>query len=224
VTTTSEIAYGEGAVDGSRHFAYGSYTLDDHFYMDVALFKGDEDYNHQRELTIGALQGSTASEHDGESYSSYIETGGLLTSRSTMLQPFGSLEYIYFREDGFIESGGGPLGLRIEDTERDLLVSNLGVRATKMWAADHWTIMPEISLAWRYDIDPADYSTTASFVSAPGQYFVLDGKEDSPHALAIGASLDIANYGKFRSILDFTGELFTDDNRYDVEWRLEYNF
>ncbi|MBW2172836.1 MAG: autotransporter domain-containing protein, partial [Deltaproteobacteria bacterium] len=224
VTTTSQIAYGEGAVGGSRHFAYGSYTLDDHFYVDIAMFKGDEDYNHQRQLTIGALEGSTASEHDGESYSSYIETGGLLTSRSTILQPFGSLEYIYFREDGFTESGGGPLALRIEDTERDLLVSHLGVRATKRWAADSWTIMPEISLAWRYDIDPADYSTTASFVSAPGQYFVMDGKEDSPHALAIGASLDIGNYGKFRSILDLTGELFTDDNRYDVEWRLEYNF
>ncbi|MBW1742645.1 MAG: autotransporter domain-containing protein, partial [Deltaproteobacteria bacterium] len=224
VSTTSELAYGEGVVDGSRHFAYGSYTLDDHFYMDIGMFKGEEDYSHQRELTIGALEGSTASEHDGESYSSYIETGGLLNSRSAMLQPFGSLEYIYFREDGFTESGGGPLALRIEDTERDLLVSHLGVRATKMWTADDWTIMPEISLAWRYDIDSADYSTTASFVSAPGQYFVIDGKEDSPHALAIGASLDIGNYGKFRSILDVTGELFTDDNRYDVEWRLEYNF
>ena len=108
--------------------------------------------------------------------------------------------------------------------ERDLLISDLGIRVAKMWAVDSWTVMPEISLAWRYNIEPADYSTTASFVSAPGEYFVIDGKEDATHALDIGASLNIANYGKFRSILDFSGELFTDEDRYDVAWTLEYNW
>jgi outer membrane autotransporter protein len=223
VTTTSELTDGHGVVSGSKHFAYGSYMLDE-FYVDVAFFYGNEAHSHQRDLKIGTREGSTASEHDGESFSSYIETGKLLTSGSSILQPFGSLEYIHFREEGFTESGGGPLALKIEDKERDRLISNLGISAAKMWAVDGWTIMPEISLAWRYNIEPADYSTTASFVSAPGEHFVIDGKEDSTHALAIGASLDIANYGKFRSILDFSGELFTDEDRYDVEWTLEYNW
>ena len=223
VTTTSELTDGVGVVSGSKHFAYGSYMLDE-FYVDVASFYGNEAHSHERELTIGALEGSTASEHASESFSCYIETGKLLTSGSSIIQPFGSLEYVYFKEEGFTESGGGPLALKIEDKERDMLVSNLGISAAKMWAVNRWTIMPEISLSWRYNIEPADYSTTASFVSAPGEHFVIDGKEDSTHALAIGASLDIANYGKFRSILDFNAELFTDENRYNVEWKLEYNF
>jgi outer membrane autotransporter protein len=127
-------------------------------------------------------------------------------------------------EEGFTEAGGGPLALKIENKEQDMLISNLGIRAAKMWAVEGWTIMPEISLAWRYNIKPADYSTTASFVSAPGEYFVIDGKEASTHALAIGASLDIANAGKFKTVLDFNGEVFNGENNYDVEWKLEYNF
>jgi hypothetical protein len=223
VTTTTEFTDGDGIVSGSKHFAYGSYMLDE-FYVDLAFFYGDEAHSHRRELTVGALEGSTASEHDSESFSSYIETGKLLTFDSSILQPFGSLEHVHFKEEGFTESGGGPLALKIEDKECDMLVSNLGISAAKMWAVDGWTIMPEISLAWRYNIEPADCSTTASFVSAPGEHFVIDVKEDSTHALAIGASLDIAKYGKFRSVLDFSGELFTDENRYDVEWKLEYKF
>jgi len=134
------------------------------------------------------------------------------------------MEYIHFVEDGFTEAGGGPLALKIEDKEQDSLISNLGIRAAKMWAVDHWTIMPEISLAWRCNIKPVDFSTTASFVSAPGEYFVIDGKEASTHALAIGASLDIANAGRFKTKLDFNGEVFNNENRYDVAWKLEYNF
>jgi hypothetical protein len=223
VTTTSELIDGDGVVSGFKHFAYGSY-LQDEIYMDVAFFYGNEAYNHERDITIGTLEGSTASEHASESFSYYIETGKLLTSGSSILQPFCSLEYIYFKEEGFTESGGGPLALKIEDKERDMLISNLGISAAKMWAVNQWTMIPEISLAWRYYFEPADYSSTASFVSAPGEHFVIDGKEDSTHALAIGASLDIANYGKFRSLLDFSSELFTDENIYDLEWKLEYNF
>jgi uncharacterized protein with beta-barrel porin domain len=223
VTTTSEFSDGDGVVSGVKHFAYGSFMLDD-LYMDLAFLYGDEDYTHQRNLAIGALGGSTASEHDGESFSSYMETGKVLMLGSTVFYPFGSLEYIHVEEEGFTEFGGGPLALKIEDKEQDMLISNLGIRAAKMWAVEGWTIMPEISLAWRYNIEPGDYSTTASFVSAPGEYFVIDGKEASTHALAIGASLDIANAGKFKTILDFNGEVFNGENRYDVAWKLEYNF
>jgi outer membrane autotransporter protein len=223
VATTTEFTDGDGVVSGSKHFAYGSYMLDE-FYVDLGFLYGDESYRHRRKLTVGALEGLMASEHDGESFSSYVETGKLLTFVSSVLQPFGSLEYVHFRQEGFTESGGGPLALKIEEKDYDMLVSNLGFSAAKMWALDGWTIMPEVSLAWRYNIEPADYSTTASLVSAPGEYFVIDGKEDATHALAIGASLDIANYGKFRSILDFNGELFTDENFYNVEWKLEYNW
>ena len=223
VTTPLDFTNGDGVVSGFKNFAYGSYMLDD-VYMDLAFFYGNETYSHHRDLTIGDLKGSTVSEHDGESFSSYFETGKLLTSGSTIFQPFGSLEYMHFMEEGFTESGGGPLALKIEDMERDQLVLNLGIRAAKMWALDRWTIMPGISVGWRYNIEPGDYSTKASFVSAPGEYFVIDGEEDSTHALAVGASLDIANAGKFRSILDFSGELFNHENRYDVGWKLEYNF
>ena len=223
VTTTAAFTDGDNTASGEKQFAYGSYMLDD-YYMDAAFFYGNESYDHQRDITIGIYEGTAASDHESESFSSYVETGKLLTSGSTIFQPFASLKYIYFREDGFTESGGGPVALKIEDMERDLLISNLGIRVAKMWAVDSWTVMPEISLAWRYNIEPADYSTTASFVSAPGEYFVIDGKEDATHALAIGASLDIANYGKFRSILDFSGELFTDEDRYEVAWTLEYNW
>jgi len=223
ITTTSAFTDGDNTASGEKQFVYGSYTLDD-YYMDAAFFYGNESYDHQRDITVGIYGGTAASNHESESFSSYVEIGKLLASGLTIFQPFASLEYVYFREDGFTESGGGVLALKIEDMERDLLISDLGIRVAKMWAVDSWTVMPEISLAWRYNIEPADYSTTASFVSAPGEYFVIDGKEDATHALDIGASLNIANYGKFRSILDFSGELFTDEDRYDVAWTLEYNW
>jgi hypothetical protein len=42
--------------------------------------------------------------------------------------------------------------------------------------------------------------------------------------MAVGASLDIAKAGRFKTMLDFNGEVFNGENPYDVAWKLEYNF
>jgi len=223
VTTTSKFTNGNNNVSGLKHFAYGSYSFGD-FYVDTAFFYGNEDHTNQREIKVGTSSGTTVSAHDSESYSSYIETGKLLMFGSTSFQPFGGLEYMYLKEDGFTESDNGPLTLKIQGVKRDLLISNLGVRATKIWVVDNWMIMPKLSIAWRYDITPEDYNTTASFISAPGEYFAIEGKRNSINALDVGVSLDIINFGKFGASVDFSSELFNNENNYDMGWKLKYDF
>ena len=72
-------AEGDGSVSGIKHFIYGSYSLDD-YYMDAALFYGNEEYSHSRSVTPGSINSSFASEHD-----SLVIPGCLPSSLSILL-------------------------------------------------------------------------------------------------------------------------------------------
>jgi len=223
ISTTTAFTDGMNMAYGHKDFVYSSFNHDD-LYMNMAAFYGNESYNQQRDIGVGVYEGTTVSEHASDSFSSYVEMGRLISSYNSIFQPFASLRYMNLEEDGFTESGGGVLALKIKDADRELLTSHLGFRASKLWVFDQWTVMPEVSLAWRYHIKSVDYSTTASFVSMPDQTFLVKGEDDDDHALDIGAALNIGKLGKFDFSMNFNGEVLTDKEKYDLGWEIKYRF
>ena len=165
-----------------------------------------------------------SSDHRSNSYSSYVEAGRLFKSGSLIFQPYTSLEYMLIEEEAFTESGGGPMVLRINDASREQLVSNIGVRTSTIFRFDKMRILPEISIAWRYYMNSADMSTTASFVAAPNEFFTINGGRDKFHALDLGAALKFLHNDNFNMNLSFNGELLGQEDKYDVQWKLEYKF
>ena len=146
---------GSGNIVSDFVSLYGS-CFDDRMYLDGAIGYGRQSYDNKRHLEVGELTQTARSDHDGDAYSAFAEAGYNCGSEKCILQPFGSLQYVYLDEDSFREHGADGANLLVEGRQIDSLVSQLGARFFRPFRSGSWDFIPGVSVAWRHDFDIDD--------------------------------------------------------------------
>ena len=196
---------GAGDIESLVGSLYGSFFTE-RLYVDTALAYGQQDYENTRNIVIGPLLGTAASEHEGTLFSANLGAGYYFPVDHWFWGPFGSLLYTQLDEDGFTEKGAGALNLAVESRTTESLLSWLGLRAGRAFRFDGATFLPEVSLAWLHDFDIDDSVTTAAIAGAPGSSFSIPGQSMETDGVNAGAALSLISKNGYRASLKYGGD------------------
>ena len=82
----------------------------------VALNAGAarQGYSSRRTLDIGGQTGTLAADWNGYSFSGNLQLGYTLTTGRLQITPSNTIGYLQLRQNGFTETGGGPLAITLD--------------------------------------------------------------------------------------------------------------
>ena len=89
-------------IDGGQFSVYLHREYGDGYLTGVAGY-GHNSFDVGRSIVFGSIDRSANANYSGNNYSTYVEMGRNLHGRYLHWQPFGALEYIGVRQDGFTE-------------------------------------------------------------------------------------------------------------------------
>jgi uncharacterized protein YhjY with autotransporter beta-barrel domain len=214
---------GDSDVDAFIGSLYGSWFTKN-YYLDASLSYGYQEYDNNRNITIGAIHRNADSDHDGSIFSGYLEGGYNFSFGRWMLGPYATMNYLYLDEDGFTESGAGSLNLSVDDRETDALLSQLGAVVAGRLSYDNFELMPELRLAWKHDFDIDDQVVTSAFAGAPGVKFSIDGQDLEQNSLVVEVGATLFYKNGLSVPIKYAAELRDDYTAHGVLGLIRYEF
>ncbi|MBV9592080.1 MAG: autotransporter outer membrane beta-barrel domain-containing protein, partial [Hyphomicrobiales bacterium] len=159
-----------------------------------------------RQLAALGLPGSATSSPNGQTYSSYAETGYRFSQQGFAVTPYAGLGYIHAHINGFTESGG--LGaLSVNAGSSDSLATDLGVRlTTSVSIAGLNPIQPEVKLGWRHEFLDAAQTLTAALAGLPGSNFGVTGTNFGRESALVGVGATQALGSSARLFVAYDGQ------------------
>ncbi len=140
------------------------------------LLNGGLGYDHgdvRRTIEIGNVSASTRGWFDGWQANGYFERGLSVAHQGWNLQPYGALQYLYLRQDGFRETGGGLLNLAVSGIDAHSLRGILGGRVSTTRRGPAGLVMtPEFRAAWLHEFLDTEQSFNAGLADLGGSYTV----------------------------------------------------
>ncbi|MEA1947231.1 MAG: autotransporter domain-containing protein [Thermodesulfobacteriota bacterium] len=214
---------GDSDVDAFVGSLYGSWFTE-RYYLDASLSYGYQEYDNTRNITIGAIERTATSDHDGNIFSGYLEGGYNYSFGRWMLGPFGTLNYLYLDEDGFTESGAGSLNLSVDDRQTEAMFSQLGAVVAGRLTYENFELMPELRLAWKHDFDIDDQVVTSVFVGAPGVKFSIDGQDIERNSLMVEVGATLLHKNGLSVPIKYAAELRNGYTAHGVLGLIRYEF
>jgi outer membrane autotransporter protein len=213
----------DGDIDTVYSSLYGSYYTRNG-YIDGALSYGGQDYYNKRQVVIGPIQREAWSEHDGDMFSAFTEGGYNIDVNTWVLQPFVSLFYINLDEEGFAEKGADSVNLIISDRETESLVSELGLRVSRLYELNSGIMIPELGVAWNYDFDIDDRIITAAFAGSPNSLFSMEGQHVEKNGVSVGAGITLMNKSGLITSVKYSGEFRDSYSAHGIIGELRHEF
>jgi outer membrane autotransporter protein len=202
---------------------YGSYFTE-RMYFDTTLSYGRQFYDNVRLVEVGAFGGAAHSDHHGNVYSAYAETGWNINLKKWTLQPFAALRYTLLDEQSYDESGVAGVNLRVEGQKTDALVSDLGLRFAYPFKKNTWLCIPEATVVWNHDFDLDDRRIVSAFDGSPTMTFITDGRDIDEDGAILGASLTLINRDNVSISMKYTGELRNHYEAHALSGGIRYEF
>lgn len=162
-------------VDSHQFGAFVSNETDDD-YCTLAGSMGYDNYRARRYLDFDAPIAALGDHHGWQS-AAYLERGRSFRGQRWSLQPYGALQYIYLRQEAFVESRADELNLDVDGSNlnsfRGLLgsrlVRRLGDRSTNPATLSFRTI-------WMHEfLQDTTGLVSTGFASGPGPSFAIRG-------------------------------------------------
>jgi len=214
---------GQGDIESYFGSLYGSYFTD-RMYFDTTLSYGRQCYENVRAVEVGTSTGPAHSDHHGDVYSAYVETGWNLSLAEWTLLPFAGLRYTILDEDSYEEFGVEGVNLRIEERKTDALISDLGLRFARPFEKGTWLCIPEATVAWEHDFDLDDRRITAAFDGSPATTFVTDGRDIDKDGIVLGAGVTLIRKNNLSLSVKYTGELRSHYEAHALTGGIRYEF
>ena len=222
--------------DGWGVSIYGSYSMDNGFFVDGLISYAKNDYTLKRNVNY-TINGENAiqvakSDPDADVWSFNVGTGYTFYQESWSITPSLRLNYLQNEVDGFTErmtnptATGGAMALSLSSQTYDSFTSNLGIQIANAISHKSGVIVPQLRIGWVHEFQNDQERVGARFVDDINNQplFVLTDKRVSDYAdLSLGVS---AQFAQGRSaFLSYNTILGYDDvtyNAVNVGARLEF--
>jgi uncharacterized protein with beta-barrel porin domain len=168
----------------------GQYLNDGFYFMDVDTYTGGS-YTATRNINVGNLDYTATGNPNTNQWLHYNELG--LTYQNGYnwwLQPFAGVQYVYYKQNGFTESGAGPLSLSVNSQSVNSLRPSLGIRFYKELHCHGMRVVPVVSGRYQHECADGTPLITSSFVDAPTVSFNTAGA-------TLGRDFGLFNLGGF---------------------------
>jgi len=192
-------------IDSQLFSLYSSYVTNTGF-IDGSLSYGYNSYTTQRDATIGLINNTVLSEHNGDVYGASLAAGLFFLVNTWDLETYGVLQYQQQDEDGFQETGTGGISLSVAPRKSDLLSSEVGFRFGKQFKKRSSSIFTEFGIAWLHEFKD-DSSIEASFVDSPNSSFTVDAQDIDNDGVLLNFGLSYTNKKGFTGTAEYRSDI-----------------
>lgn len=195
---------------------YGSFYVNDNFYVDTRISYGKPDFDQSRELDFSVgdvhIQRTAVGQTDANQYSVAMSAGYNFHKNSWNITPNASISYVNTTINGFTETGAGDFNFRFAEQAIESMVWSAGVNLSKAISLKNGVITPQFDFNYNYESLNDSNDIRAWFVMAPAdEVFIIE--TDSPDRTYGSAGLGIVYissngkqaYINYRSILGLEG-------------------
>ncbi|MEM9493877.1 MAG: aminotransferase class III-fold pyridoxal phosphate-dependent enzyme, partial [Myxococcota bacterium] len=136
-------------------------------------------HDQDRDIRVGNLVSTASGDFDSDRVLARLEGGAAFPLMAGLdIEPIGSVEYTWLREDRVTESGGGAAALRVDARSHGVLATTAGVRLSTQltrfaylgryleWSVGVWRA--ELDARWHSTWQDADRDIEAQLAAAPG--------------------------------------------------------
>jgi uncharacterized protein with beta-barrel porin domain len=202
--------FGAGRINSLYGSLYGTYNGERSYlggipYLESILCYGHHMYNNNRRIRIGTIERGADSDHDGNSFSVFMEAGYALPVKQWAVQPFASLLYTHLNEGSIQETGADSLNMTVDGRQTNSVVSELGLRVARPIKTSKGNLTPEIKAAWQHDFAVDNRTLLVSFAGAPTG-LPVDGRKLSQDSVTTSAGLSFTSKGGITTSLRYDGE------------------
>jgi uncharacterized protein with beta-barrel porin domain len=142
--------FSAGKADTFRVGPYASW-FNDQRYFDWSLTGGFHDNNIGRLVDVGGNDYLAHGLYHANDLSLYVESGRDYHLGAYTVSPLLSLQYIYYRQNGFAESNGDIASLIVHPLDANSLRSRLGAQVTRVQQWGQAKIVPEVFAGWAHE-------------------------------------------------------------------------
>jgi len=222
-TVTSDVSGGDMDSSQFNGSAYGLW-FGDAGYVDLVAGFGTGSFDLQRSIVIGsgadAAEPDTGNPNDGADDVAFGETdsssfrfgvgGGLeINSGPLMFAPYARLSYLQVELDGYEETGGSALALRVEDQSIDSLTAGFGVRLVGTYSGSRAVLSPQLSLEMVQELMDDSRQIVSTYLHDPRSLplvIVTDEPDRTYYSVGFGLAAVFTNgvqvFGEARSLMD----------------------
>jgi outer membrane autotransporter protein len=186
---------GDGAdIDTYQVTAYGSRDFGK-WFLEAMLAYARQNFSTTRNTGISGI---AVGDFDGDLWAARITAGWpIAMGQRVTVTPMAGLEWNYLKQDGYTETGGGPLSQTVESESADRLRSALGVRVGTQAELGNFTLRPSVHLFWRHEFFNDGIDSTATFTGG-GAAFTTPGQDITRNTFNIGAQITMETSKSFQ--------------------------
>lgn len=174
------------------------------WFIDAAATYGFHMFDTTRHITVPQAV-TTEADYNAHDGTLYVDAGADFEFRGWLLTPMASLQYMHLFQEGFSESGGGPVAdLTVDDQSFDSLISRIGVTISYPLDYASMIFIPEFALGWQHEFLADKQDVTANFAGG-GSAFTIQTGIPNRDGIFYGAGVSV--------LLDDTKSLYI---RYDA--------
>ena len=171
---------------------FGAYNYHDDGFNYYSLIGGLQfsGYDSRRLLQFDGIDRVASGSFSGWQGYGYLERGVKFQAAGSTLQPFAALQYIYLRQNGFIETGAESLNLNVAGLDANSLRSQLGGRLQLGGLSGiHGRLLPEVRAIWLHEFLETTSVVNSFFAPIGGGSFAVKGLNLGRDWALLGAGL-----------------------------------
>lgn len=205
---------------------YGNFYPVEHWYVDWVVGYSRNDYDGKRRIQFGSIDSSAKFDSDGHQYSAGASTGYEWNYQAWQYSGYVRADYVKSEIDGYAESGGAGLALRVADQSARSLEGGIGARLSYAWSFSKGVLVPGIDAELVHQFKDDQRAVKVAFVDAPdaGEFGLETSELDSTY-FNIGLSLTGAFTGGKSAYVRYetaVGRNDVRDNTIEAGVRLEF--
>lgn len=176
---------------GSGQFGgYLRRNFDGGRHISLAGGFGFDNYESARTVNVGGFNANAVGNYDGWQSVAYGEYGRTFRVGRGRLTPYAGLQYIYLRQNSFMETGAAPVNLDVAGIDAHSLRNVLGLRFDRSRRMRGGRMLtPQVRAAWLHEYLATSTAGSNRFVGIGGTSFAAQGLDLGRDWALLGAGL-----------------------------------
>jgi len=168
---------------------YASYS-DSGWYINALGSYGFADYSQNRNVSIGAFNGTATSSPGGGQIVGDLDGGYDFHAGNWTFGPTLGLQYVHLDVDGYTETGLPGADLTVNENQSDSLRSLLGGRVSYTVKSGSLLFVPHLSAGWQHEFLDQSRGITSQFNGLGAGSFTVNTPNPSRDSALVDIGLD----------------------------------
>jgi T5SS/PEP-CTERM-associated repeat protein len=179
----------KSSVDTYSPGVYASFAKNG-WYANALGSYGFADYDQDRNVSIGAVNGTAHSSPSGDQIVGNLDGGYDFHHKGWTFGPTVGIQYVHLDVDGFTETGLPGADLDVNQNESDSLRSRLGGRVAYVWQTQGLVFTPHFDASWQHEFLDQSRGVTSQFDGVGAGSFEVNTANPSRDSALLDTGLD----------------------------------